>query len=137
MGATNRPQDVDKAILRRMPAMFQVGLPSKQKRKDILALILEREELSEGIDYEYISNMTEGFSGSDLRELCRGAAMCRVRELGLRIGSPSNSAASNNQIDGLRSISMNDFREAIRKMKESKVLASGRFVVALESEGLD
>jgi len=58
----------------------------------------------------------------------------------LRIGSPSNSMydmAGNNQIDGLRCISMADFTEAIRKMKESKVLASGRFVMALESEGLD
>lgn len=134
MGATNRPQDVDKAILRRMPAMFQVGLPDKQKRKDILALILAGEILGDGIDYEFISNMTEGFSGSDLRELCRGAAMCRVRELGLLIGSQGHSYE---EIAGLRRISMADFSEAIRKMKESKVLASERFVMALESEGLD
>uniref|UniRef100_A0A1A8M7E9 Outer mitochondrial transmembrane helix translocase n=1 Tax=Nothobranchius pienaari TaxID=704102 RepID=A0A1A8M7E9_9TELE len=80
MGATNRPQDVDPAILRRMPATFHVGLPSTKQREEILRLILAGENLSNAINLKEIAEKTEGYSGSDLRELCRDAAMYRVRE---------------------------------------------------------
>ncbi|XP_074527314.1 outer mitochondrial transmembrane helix translocase [Halichoeres trimaculatus] len=80
MGATNRPQDVDPAILRRMPATFHVGLPSTRQRHDILRLILAGENLSNAINLKEIAERTDGYSGSDLRELCRDAAMYRVRD---------------------------------------------------------
>ncbi|KAM3611917.1 uncharacterized protein V6R79_025830 [Siganus canaliculatus] len=80
MGATNRPQDVDAAILRRMPATFHVGLPNTRQRQDILRLILAGENLSNAINLKEIAEKTDGYSGSDLRELCRDAAMYRVRD---------------------------------------------------------
>ncbi|XP_037634989.1 ATPase family AAA domain-containing protein 1-A [Sebastes umbrosus] len=80
MGATNRPQDVDPAILRRMPTTFHVGLPSTRQRQDILRLILAGENLSNAINLKEIAESTDGYSGSDLRELCRDAAMYRVRD---------------------------------------------------------
>ncbi|XP_028314347.1 outer mitochondrial transmembrane helix translocase [Gouania willdenowi] len=80
MGATNRPQDVDPAILRRMPTTFHVGLPNTRQRQDILKLILEGENLSNAINLKEIAQKTDGYSGSDLRELCRDAAMYRVRD---------------------------------------------------------
>uniref|UniRef100_A0A1A8F7E4 Outer mitochondrial transmembrane helix translocase n=3 Tax=Nothobranchius korthausae TaxID=1143690 RepID=A0A1A8F7E4_9TELE len=80
MGATNRPQDMDPAILRRMPATFHVGLPNTKQREEILRLILAGENLSNAINLKEIAEKTEGYSGSDLRELCRDAAMYRVRE---------------------------------------------------------
>ncbi|XP_075960754.1 outer mitochondrial transmembrane helix translocase [Anarhichas minor] len=80
MGATNRPQDVDPAILRRMPATFHVGLPNTRQRQDILRLILAGENLSNAINLKEIAEKTEGYSGSDLRELCRDAAMYRFRD---------------------------------------------------------
>ncbi|XP_034548566.1 ATPase family AAA domain-containing protein 1-A [Notolabrus celidotus] len=80
MGATNRPQDVDPAILRRMPATFHVGLPNTRQRHDILRLILAGENLSNAINLKEIAERTDGYSGSDLRELCRDAAMYRVRD---------------------------------------------------------
>jgi SpoVK/Ycf46/Vps4 family AAA+-type ATPase len=45
MGATNRPQDLEKAILRRMPAQFHVGLPADAQRLKILDLILNDENM--------------------------------------------------------------------------------------------
>lgn len=80
MGATNRPQDVDPAILRRMPATFHVGLPNTRQRQDILRLILAGENLSNAINLKEIAEKTDSYSGSDLRELCRDAAMYRVRD---------------------------------------------------------
>ncbi|KAI5088074.1 ATPase family AAA domain-containing protein 1-A, partial [Silurus meridionalis] len=80
MGATNRPQDMDAAIRRRMPATFHVGLPNTSQRKEILHLILSGENLSKLVNLLEIAEQTEGFSGSDLRELCRDAALYRVRD---------------------------------------------------------
>lgn len=135
MGATNRPSDVDKAILRRMPAMFQVGLPSVEKRKQILNLVLEREVLCSDVDIEVVAKRTAGFSGSDLRELCRTAAMYRVREMSLNYiqRSPRASGVGSSFPVDLRSIRMSDFLNAIEKTHSSKILASS----LLESETLD
>ncbi|KAK2845318.1 hypothetical protein Q7C36_010172 [Tachysurus vachellii] len=80
MGATNRPQDVDIAIRRRMPTAFYVRLPDKAQRKEILHLILSGEHLSTAVNLMEIAEQTEGFSGSDLREVCRDAALYRVRD---------------------------------------------------------
>uniref|UniRef100_A0A914S5U7 ATPase AAA-type core domain-containing protein n=1 Tax=Parascaris equorum TaxID=6256 RepID=A0A914S5U7_PAREQ len=55
MGATNRPYDVDKAILRRMPARFYVPLPDAQSRADILKVILRREPMESGINFQRIA----------------------------------------------------------------------------------
>jgi SpoVK/Ycf46/Vps4 family AAA+-type ATPase len=140
MGATNRPQDVDKAILRRMPAMFQINLPNKQKRKAIISLVLGTEEL-EDIDLDTIANITDGFSGSDLKELCRTAAMFRVKEFSYSVfhslpntkNLEREELLSSNFVTNLRSINMNDFLSAVQKMKDSKVmLVSGHSVIRLD-----
>lgn len=130
MGATNRPQDVDKAILRRMPAMFQIGLPKKEKRLSILELVLQNERTKD-VNLDRIAEETESFSGSDLKELCRNAAMLRVRELRNRVLANDLTLKSSD----LRPITGEDFVIAVRKMKESKVLAAGRFTFC--EEGLD
>uniref|UniRef100_UPI00398F40C4 outer mitochondrial transmembrane helix translocase-like isoform X2 n=1 Tax=Pristiophorus japonicus TaxID=55135 RepID=UPI00398F40C4 len=80
MGATNRPQDVDPAILRRMPSAFHVGLPRQSQRQEILKLILSGECLSHDVKLKEIAEKTKGYSGSDLQELCREAALHRLRD---------------------------------------------------------
>jgi PREDICTED: similar to no mitochondrial derivative CG5395-PA len=127
MGATNRVSDVDPAILRRMPAMYKIGLPNLEMRKQILRLILERETLNTNVDLYYIVQATEGFSGSDLRELCRGAAMRRVRELSSRLSNLEN-LSSYSLTSHLRSIQMEDFILCLNKIKESKNLITSRLI---------
>lgn len=68
MGATNRASEIDKAILRRMPAQFHVALPDEEQRLKILKLILENEKVSSNVNYHQLSKATNTFSGSDLRE---------------------------------------------------------------------
>lgn len=81
MGATNRPQDLDKAILRRMPAQFHIGLPSEDQRLKILQLILRQEKLAKDVEFAQLARMTNGYSGSDLREMCRNASVYRIRKV--------------------------------------------------------
>lgn len=81
MGATNRKNDIDEAFLRRLPKTFAIGKPNSIQRKAILTKILQDAEVDEEeFDLDYIVDHTKGCSGSDLRELCREAAILPVRE---------------------------------------------------------
>lgn len=75
VGATNRPNDVDRAILRRMPRTFRIGLPGLLQRESILKALLRKERIEGTYDLTAIATGTEGYSGNDLQELCRNAAM--------------------------------------------------------------
>ncbi|KAA6427022.1 MAG: AAA-type ATPase family expressed [Trebouxia sp. A1-2] len=81
LGATNRPQDLDEAVLRRFSRRIFCDLPNRQARKQILDVILSGEATAEDVSTTKIADNTEGFSGSDLRQLCTAAAMCGIREL--------------------------------------------------------
>lgn len=132
MGATNRPQDLDKAILRRMPVTFHITLPNEDQRKEILQLILNHEPIAGDISIGDLATMTEGFSGSDLQELCRDASIYRVRDY-LRThenATSSTSTDSDNEVyhDPIRPITVDDLMTSFTKIKTSKIhtLASGR-----------
>ncbi|KAL8285916.1 hypothetical protein RB601_005935 [Gaeumannomyces tritici] len=81
LGATNRINDIDEAILRRMPKKFPVPLPGREQRRRILELVLGPTKRDpEQFDLEYVAAVTAGMSGSDLKEACRDAAMAPMRE---------------------------------------------------------
>ena len=113
LAATNRPSDVDEAILRRLPLRFAVSRPNAVQRKSILRLVLAEENYDE-LDLDELARRSEGMSGSDLHELCRSAAMCRVREY---VTQQEQSEIDDEEIDtevgddefGLRSMQMKDF----------------------------
>ncbi|KQK03448.1 hypothetical protein BRADI_2g07900v3 [Brachypodium distachyon] len=67
LAATNRPFDLDEAIIRRFERRIMVGLPSVQNRELIMRRLLSKEKVDEGIDYKELATMTEGYSGSDLK----------------------------------------------------------------------
>ncbi|KAJ8330431.1 mitochondrial dynamin GTPase Msp1 [Batrachochytrium dendrobatidis] len=80
LGATNRPTDLDKAILRRMPKRFAIQLPNASQRSKVLQLLLKRINLDPLFNFEDLVSQTHGYSCSDLKELCRNAVMVPVRE---------------------------------------------------------
>ncbi|KAG6899763.1 hypothetical protein C0993_007060, partial [Termitomyces sp. T159_Od127] len=80
LGATNRPNDIDAAILRRMPKRFAIQLPDYDQRLKILTLMLKDTKISSDFSMGALAAQSEGFSGSDLKEICRNAAMVPVRE---------------------------------------------------------
>lgn len=81
LAATNRPSDLDEAILRRLPQAFEIGIPHRAERSKILKVILKGENVEDYIDHDKIAGMCEGFTGSDLFELCKQAAYYPVRDL--------------------------------------------------------
>lgn len=109
LGATNRINDIDEAILRRMPKKFPVPLPGREQRRRILELILANTKRDpEHFDLDYIANITAGMSGSDIKEACRDAAMVPMREY-LRQHRASGASMSRVNPDHVRGIRTEDF----------------------------
>lgn len=80
MVATNRPFDLDDAVLRRLPRRILVDLPTEKDRLEILKIHLKDEILAEEVDLESIAKQTPFYSGSDLKNLCVAAALNCVKE---------------------------------------------------------
>lgn len=80
MVATNRPFDLDDAVLRRLPRRLLVDLPTEQDRQSILKIHLKDETLDESVNLAELAHRTPLYSGSDLKNLCVSAALACVRE---------------------------------------------------------
>ncbi|KAI9474441.1 P-loop containing nucleoside triphosphate hydrolase protein [Coemansia mojavensis] len=80
MAATNRPFDLDDAILRRLPRRILVDLPTEADRVRILEIHLRGEDLDPDVDLKALAKRTQGFSGSDLKNVCVAAAQAALRE---------------------------------------------------------
>ncbi|KAG1338695.1 ATPase family AAA domain-containing protein 1 [Cocos nucifera] len=81
LAATNRPFDLDEAVIRRLPRRLMVNLPDASNREKILRVILAKEDLAPNVDLEALASMTDGYSGSDLKNLCVAAAHRPIREI--------------------------------------------------------
>lgn len=83
IGATNKPQELDDAVLRRLVKRIYVPLPDESVRRVLLKHQLKGQAFSlPDHDLERLVKEAEGYSGSDLQALCEEAAMMPLRELG-------------------------------------------------------
>ncbi|CAN8103832.1 unnamed protein product [Discula destructiva] len=78
--STNRPQDMDEAVLRRLPRRILMDLPLKDSRLAILQSLLRDESLDENVSLDKLATDTELYSGSDLKNLAVAAAMEAAKE---------------------------------------------------------
>ncbi|AEC10562.1 AAA-type ATPase family protein [Arabidopsis thaliana] len=112
IGATNKPQELDDAVLRRLVKRIYVPLPDSNVRKLLFKTKLKCQphSLSDG-DIDKIVKETEGYSGSDLQALCEEAAMMPIRELGANILTI--------QANKVRSLRYDDFRKSMAVIRPS------------------
>merc|ERR1711933_507686 len=80
LGASNRPQQVDEAFLRRMSRQYEFAMPDGKTRKLILNILLKTEKVDASVDLDAIAAKTAYYSGSDMKELCKYAATLPLRE---------------------------------------------------------
>ncbi|KAK6153948.1 hypothetical protein DH2020_013587 [Rehmannia glutinosa] len=119
LAATNRPFDLDEAVIRRLPRRLMVNLPDAANRAKILRVILAKEDLSPDVDLDSVASMTDGYSGSDLKNLCVTAAHRPIREIlekekkdreaALAEGKPPPALSGSADI---RALNMEDFKFA-------------------------
>ncbi|KAJ3411056.1 hypothetical protein HDV05_002847 [Chytridiales sp. JEL 0842] len=81
LGATNRPFDLDDAILRRMPRRVLVDLPNEAQRRQILEVHLKDEVLDSSVSLDDLARQTHLYSGSDIKNVCVAAALASVKEV--------------------------------------------------------
>jgi cell division protease FtsH len=82
MAATNRPETLDKALLRpgRFDRTVEIPLPNQKEREMILGLHAAKKNLASDVDLEAVARGTPGFSGADLANLVNEAAIVAIRE---------------------------------------------------------
>jgi vacuolar protein-sorting-associated protein 4 len=120
LGATNRPWDIDSAMLRRFEKKIYVPLPDIEARQQIFQINTKGEELEEDVDFLELAQITQGYSGSDIANVAREALMLPIRELDLE-----GKITADSQID-VRKVNRNDFLESLTRIKpvvSSKELA--------------
>jgi SpoVK/Ycf46/Vps4 family AAA+-type ATPase len=114
IGATNRPQELDEAVRRRLVKRLYIPLPGMEARRQMVRHLLHgnRHCLRDPEDLDTIAATTEGYSGSDMRALCAEAAMGPMRALGVaQLGTARESE--------LRDIAVQDFCLAAKQIRAS------------------
>lgn len=113
MGATNRPQELDEAVLRRFAKRIYVALPTEETRLKLLKNLLSkhRNPLSQK-ELSQLARLTDGYSGSDLTSLAKDAALGPIREL-------KPEQVRNMSAHEMRDIRISDFLESLKRIKRS------------------
>ena len=116
IGATNRPQEIDDAFVRRLSKRLYIPLPNKVSRKMLIETVIEKEKKMgnkynvNNDEIDIIVNKTKGYSGSDLINVCKEAAMMPIRNI---------DDICNFQPGELREVNYHDFEESLNNVKKS------------------
>lgn len=116
IGATNRPQELDEAARRRLTKRLYIPLPSSEARAWIIRNLLEKDGLFKlsKEDIDTICKLTEGYSGSDMKNLVKDASMGPLREA-LRQGIEITKLKK----EDMRPVTLQDFESALQEVRPS------------------
>jgi SpoVK/Ycf46/Vps4 family AAA+-type ATPase len=113
LGATNRPWDIDNAMLSRFEKKVYVPLPDLEARARIFEIHTEGVNLAlEKEDFIELGVRSEGYSGRDIANVCRETIMIPIRELDM--GGLLESSESEVKV---RDVTMDDFKKTLKKVK--------------------
>jgi cell division protease FtsH len=135
MGATNRPEVLDPALLRpgRFDRQVLVDKPDVRGREEILRIHVKMVKLAEGVDLKVIAARTAGFAGADLANLVNEAALLAARKDKPAVEMKDLDEAIDRLIAGLE-------KKRVMSDKERRIVAyheSGHAIVASVLPGLD
>ncbi len=112
IGATNKPWDLDWAFIRRFQKRILVPLPDHHTRLMMLKLYTSHLQLATDVDLHELARLSEGFSGSDIRDVCQSAQLKLIGEF-FETGQANDKQAKP------RSLTMDDFRQILEERKPS------------------
>jgi transitional endoplasmic reticulum ATPase len=112
LGATNRPDLLDPALLRagRFEVRLDLPMPDKASRRAILGVHARHKRLGDDVDLDVLAEETEGLAGADIEAACRRAAMESIKAF-VEAGDPERDPVE-------MAITMQQFRDAIEAMRE-------------------
>jgi len=112
IGATNKPWDLDWAFIRRFQKRILVPLPDHPTRLMMLKLYTTNLQIAEDVDLHELARLSEGFSGSDIRDVCQSAQLSLIGEF-FESGQAMDKQAKP------RPLTMTDFRGILEDRKPS------------------
>ena len=112
IGATNKPWDLDWAFIRRFQKRILVPLPDNHTRLSMLKHYMITLQTDENVDLHELARLSEGFSGSDIRDVCQSAQLSLIGEF-FESGKAMDKEAKP------RALKMPDFRQTFEERKPS------------------
>ena len=112
IGATNKPWDLDWAFIRRFQKRILVPLPDHPTRLNMLKLYSSTLQVNGDVDLHELARLSEGFSGSDIRDVCQSAQLSLIGEF-FESGKAVDRQAKP------RALTMADFRQIFEERKPS------------------
>lgn len=126
IGATNRPDILDGAILRpgRLDQLIYIPLPDEKSRVNIFKACLRKSPIAKDVDLTYLAKVTNGFSGADITEICQRACKQAIREaieaeIRLERERQNQPNAMDDDTDPVPEITRRHFEEAMKFARRS------------------
>jgi transitional endoplasmic reticulum ATPase len=127
IGATNRPDIIDEALLRpgRFDRLLDIPLPDEDSIKQILKIHMSKKPVDNSVDIDKLVELLKGYSGADIASLVNAAAMSAIKDYIAHSREQKNDLKEHIQADvrandpkmGRLSISMKHFENALKKVK--------------------
>jgi SpoVK/Ycf46/Vps4 family AAA+-type ATPase len=112
VAATNKPWDLDWAFIRRFQKRVMVPLPDYATRLQMFELNSAQLELTQDVDFHTLTQLTDGYSGSDIKDICQVVRQEVIREL-------FESGEADNTTKKPRKLNIADFKRSISNRKPS------------------
>eukprot|EP01087_Luapelamoeba_hula_P011688 TRINITY_DN320_c0_g1_i1.p1 TRINITY_DN320_c0_g1~~TRINITY_DN320_c0_g1_i1.p1 ORF type:complete len:816 (+),score=162.07 TRINITY_DN320_c0_g1_i1:72-2450(+) len=129
IGATNRPDIIDPAVLRpgRLDQLIYIPLPDQPSRMAILRSVLRKSPVAKDVDLDFIAQSTHGFSGADITEICQRAAKlairqsieCEMQRLKRKEEAGDTESMEEEEVDPVPEITRSHFEEAMKFARRS------------------
>ena len=112
IGATNKPWDLDWAFIRRFQKRILVPLADNATRLNMFKVYTSTLQIAGDVELDELARISEGFSGSDIRDVCQSAQLSLIGEF-FESGKAMDKAANP------RALTMADFRQILEERKPS------------------
>jgi transitional endoplasmic reticulum ATPase len=122
IGATNRPDIIDPALMRpgRLDQLLYIPLPDFESRISVFKAVLRKSPVAKDVDLPFLAKKTEGFSGADITEICQRATQLAIRECIVKDAERAEKGAeSMEEVDPVPEITRVHFSEAMKTARRS------------------
>ncbi|XP_044512431.1 katanin p60 ATPase-containing subunit A-like 2 isoform X1 [Mangifera indica] len=126
LAATNLPWELDAAMLRRLEKRILVPLPEPEARRAMFEELLHSQADEEGLPYDVLVERTEGYSGSDIRLLCKEIAMQPLRRL-MALLEERLDAVAEDELPKVGPVRAEDIEIALKNTRPSAHLYAHRY----------
>ncbi|GKU92573.1 hypothetical protein SLEP1_g6283 [Rubroshorea leprosula] len=126
LAATNIPWELDAAMLRRLEKRILVPLPEPAARRAMFEELLPAQSSEEALPYDLLVGETEGYSGSDIRLLCKEAAMQPLRRL-MAVLEHRQEVVPEDELPQVGPITPQDIEAALKNTRPSAHLLAHRY----------